>query len=116
MKKIFIIIIFTSVYLHFYPQPELTRWYEKTKLSALSKLHSLSKVKFKAHLDKSYQLWMEDFHSFSPQERENLKDIMSTYHDIDIYYQAHCIESSEQTFFYRENHTRVCAKLSTIID
>ena len=115
MKKILILIVGIALYLHFYPQPELSNWYESKKAEFLDSMAKSTKVTFKSNLDGVYDELKKEFIGFSKQELENLKVITSSLESITEFYQTSCTGGKETKLFHPDNTSKVCNKISALI-
>lgn len=115
MKKILIVIIVISFYLHFNPDSALIQWYENTKTSIFESVKSLSDVTFKVDLKEHYQQWLKEFNDFSPQELNNLRTLMETHESAELFHKENCFYTRKGKYFYGNHHEEVCDKLSTIL-
>ena len=61
MKKILILIVGIALYLHFYPNPDATKWYEDKKSAFLNTLSKSMKVTFTTDLNELYKELKNEF-------------------------------------------------------
>ncbi|WP_448250014.1 hypothetical protein [Thalassotalea agariperforans] len=115
MKKILILIVGIALYLHFYPNPEINKWYEEKKAEFLDTMAKSTKVTFKSNLDGVYEELKAEFIGFSPEELQNLKVITSSLESITEFYQQSCTGTKQSKLFHPDNADKVCAKISTLI-
>ncbi len=54
MKNLLILIVAAAVYLHFYPQPEVTKFYNETKQSLLDGFSKFSDTSVRLKADKIF--------------------------------------------------------------
>ena len=115
MKKILILIVAIALYLHFYPNPEINKWYEGKKAEFLDTMAKSTKVTFKSNLDELYNQLKKDSKGFSAIELENLRTITGSLDSLNDFYQNNCSENSKSSLFHPDNISKVCKKLSTAI-
>lgn len=115
MKKILILIVGIALYLHFYPHPEINKWYEAKKAEFLDTMAKSTKVTFKSNLDGVYEELKDEFIGFSPEELENLKVITGSLESITEFYRNSCAGTKQSKLFHPDNTDKVCAKISVLI-
>ena len=108
MKNLLILIVAAAVYLHFYPQPEVTKFYNE-QIEAAQEFfseHTSTKVRLKA--DKIYTDLEPKFNQFSKEEIERLKEITSSRTQVKVFYFDICQTTKHEPSFHPNNERLVC--------
>lgn len=108
MKNILILIVAAAVYLHFYPQPEVTKLYNETKETLLDGFAEFSDTKVRLKADKIYIDLEPELSKFSPNEVDLLKDITSSRASVVSFYQEFCQSDNRNAIFHPLNQVKVC--------
>ena len=111
MKNLLILIVSIAVFLHFYPQPEVTAWYNEQKDQALDKFSDATDTKVRLKADKIYLELKPKLNQFRPSEQKHLKEITSSRPDIKKFYRNHCGKQQDPKF-NRQNQALVCATIA----
>lgn len=109
MKKLLVLIVFTAVFLHFYPQEELTLWYEKHKNELLNSVNQSTDTKIRLKAGKIYQDLEPKFNQFKPKELEYLKAITSDRATLLEFNTAFCENNEPNANLHIKNQKLVCA-------
>jgi len=112
MKKLLILIVAIAVYLHFYPQAEVTEFYEKQKAIVLNTVSKFSDTKIRLKADKVFTDLQPSLSSFSADEIDYLKDITSSRTNIKSFYNNFCQGQVTNFVFHKDNQSKVCAVIS----
>jgi hypothetical protein len=112
MKNLLILIVAIAVYLHFYPQPEVTKLYEDTKASLLDGFSDFSDTGVRLKADKIYTDLEPELKSFSSEEVTALKEITSSRKNVNSFYQDYCKAQKRNAVFHAANKSKVCKAIS----
>tara|TARA_B110000467_G_C18221053_1_gene423028 strand:+ start:375 stop:731 length:357 start_codon:yes stop_codon:yes gene_type:complete len=115
MKKLLILIVAISVYLHFYPNAEVTKFYSEKKewLSDFFSEYTDTKARMKSSI--IYDNLESEFNSFSEKEIAHLKEITDSRHNVKDFNKNFCQPSQRHEVFHKSNQTKVCNAISVYI-
>ncbi|NMP30559.1 hypothetical protein HII17_03195 [Thalassotalea sp. M1531] len=111
MKNLLILIVFAAVYLHFYPQPELTQWYNEQKETALEIFSDATDTKVRLKSDRIYKDLESRFDEFRDSEIKYLEQITSSRSSVKEYYTDFC-SGKRDSKFHVKNQKLVCQTIS----
>jgi len=112
MKKLLILIVASALFLHFYPQPEVTKFYNENKAILLNGFTDFSDTNVRLKADKIYNELESKLDSFSPEEVAQLKDVTSSRANVQAFYGSYCQNTKRHAIFHPENQKKVCATIS----
>mgnify|MGYP005986879033 CR=1 FL=1 len=112
MKNILILIVAAAVFLHFYPQPEVTKFYNETKETLLDSFSEFSSTSVRLKADKILLDLKPQFNSFSSQELDSLKEITSSRENVMSFYQAYCKDEKRSAIFHPTNKAKICKTIA----
>ena len=112
MKHLLILIVAAALYLHFYPNKEVTQFYNEKKQVLLDEFTEFSDTKVRLKADKIYQDLEPKLASFSSEEVERLKVITSSRAVVKEYYFTICKTEQRDIIFHIKNEEKVCATIS----
>ena len=112
MKKLLILIVAAAVYLHFYPNEQVTQFYNESKQVLLNSFTEFSDTKVRLKADKIYLDLENDLASFSEKEVERLKVITSSRAVVKEFYFTICETEQRDIIFHINNEKKVCATIS----
>ncbi len=112
MKNILILIVAAAVFLHFYPQPEVTKFYNETKESLLDGFSEFSDTSVRLKADERFTDLKPEFKSFSSEEVSSLKEISSSRKNVNVFYQDYCKNEKRSAIFHPTNQAKVCKTIS----
>ncbi|MFD2165588.1 hypothetical protein ACFSJY_04865 [Thalassotalea euphylliae] len=112
MKNLLILIVFAAVFLHFYPQPELTEWYEEQKDNVLEAFSDATDTKVRLKSDRIYKDLEPKFNQFRPSEQKHLQDITASRPAVKKYYREYCETKKRDQKLARVNQELVCKTIS----
>lgn len=112
MKKLLILIVFAAVYLHFYPQKELTLWYNEQKSQLLEAFSQATDTKVRLKADKIYQDLKPKFVHFKTQEQKYLKSITQDRQSLLNFYNEFCVEAKPNAKLHANNQKLVCKTIT----
>ncbi len=112
MKNILILIVAAAVFLHFYPQPEVTKFYNETKESMLDGFAEFSDTSVRLKADKIFADLKPKLNSFSSEEVESLKEITSSRSNVNNFYQDYCKNKKRSATFHPTNQSKVCKTIA----
>jgi len=109
MKNLLILIVLAAVFLHFYPQPELTQWYKEQKDSMLLGFNKATDTKVRLNATKVYTDLKASFNRFSEEEIKHATQITADRDSIVKFYQDHC-ETQEPDFNFQSSNQKITCK------
>lgn len=112
MKKLLILIVSAAIYLHFFPNPELTQFYEDKKSQFLNKMSQSSQVTFKKKMNNIYNEIKADYVGFSATELAKLKDITESVESIEQFNEEYCVKGKKNKNFHPDHIDKICLKTS----
>jgi len=112
MKHLLILIVAVALYLHFYPNEEVTNFYQE-KISYLKGFFSeVSNTKVRLKADKIYTDLESELENFSEKEVERLKVITSSRQVVKEFYSQICQSEQRDIVFHITNEKKVCSTIS----
>ena len=108
MKNILILIVFAAVFLHFFPQPEVTKFYNKTRDALDDGFAEFSDTKVRLKSDKILIDLKPELQHFSPKEVELLEEMTSSRKNVKTFFEDFCQNKKRSTTFHPKNQTRIC--------
>ncbi len=112
MKNLLILIVAAAVFLHFYPQPEVTKFYDEQKAALLDGFSEFSDTQVRLKADKVFTDLQSKLASFSAEEVKYLKEITSSRAKVNEFYQGFCKEKVPSVTFHPTNQASVCHTIS----
>lgn len=112
MKNILILIVAAAVYLHFYPQPEVTKFYNETKDTLLDGFSEFSDTSVRLKADKIFTDLKPQFNSFSSEEVDSLKEITSSRKTVNSFFQEYCKVKKRSAIFHPTNQSKICKTIA----
>lgn len=112
MKKLLILIVAIAVYLHFYPNAEVSNFYNKNKEFLLDKFAELSDTQVRLKAEKIYTELEPRLGSFSEDEVAHLKGITSSRSNVKTFYTDICQTDARDIVFHIKNEKKVCLTIS----
>ena len=112
MKNILILIVAAAVFLHFYPQPEVTKFYNETKENLLDGFSEFSDTSVRLKAEKVFIDLKPELASFSAEEVDSLKEITSSRTNVNSFYQDYCKIKKRSAIFHQANQAKVCKTIS----
>ena len=108
MKNLLFLLSAAAIYLHFYPNEEVTKFYHEKKSFLVSKFNEMSDTKIRLKADKIYDDLEGDLKHFSDNEVERLKVITSSRSNVKDFYFTYCKTERRDVVFHRANENRLC--------
>lgn len=108
MKNLLILIVAAAVYLHFYPEPELEKWYNDTKNSMIATFNKATDTRVKLSVKKVKSDLEQSFNHFSPEEIAYVKNLTSDADKVISFFREHCDIVEPDYNFQPANQKRVC--------
>lgn len=108
MKNLLILIVAIALFLHFYPQPEVTKFYNEQKEALVDAFSEFSDTKIRLKADKVFTDLQPKFDRFSANEVNYVKQITSSRSNIKDFYQRFCLKSESNSIFHPANQATVC--------
>ena len=112
MKNLLILIVAAALFLHFYPQPEVTKFYDEQKEMLLDSFSKFSDTKARLKADKIFIDLKPKLEQFSFEEEKYLKEITSSRANVKSFFGAHCNNQKIGTTFHPKNQAEVCKTIS----
>ena len=115
MKHLLILIVAASLYLHFYPNEEVTTLYNEKKQFLVALFSELGDTKSRLKPEKIYQDLENKLESFSEKEIEHLKDISSSRDNVQAFHLTICKTEKRDVVFHLKNQQKVCSAISRYV-
>jgi len=112
MKNLLILIVAIAVYFHFYPNDEVTKFYNQQRAWLLDGFAKFSDTKVRLRAEIIYTDLKPDFDSFSEAEIEHLKEITSSREQVKEFYFSICQTEQRDVVFHFKNESKVCSTIS----
>ncbi len=112
MKHLLILIVAAALYLHFYPNEEVTQYYNEGKAVLLDGFSEFSDTKVRLKADKIYLDLQNELEAFSEKEVEHLKELTSSRENVKAFYLSICKTEKRDIVFHITNEKKVCATIS----
>lgn len=112
MKNLLILIVVAAIFLHFFPQPKLTQWYESQKENVLEMFNTATDTKIRLNPDKVYRDLSKNLTSFNEQEQRFLKEITSSRNNVKSFYLEYCDKPNRTAKLHQKNQETVCKTIS----
>jgi len=112
MKNILILIVAAAVFLHFYPQPEVTKFYNETKEALLDGFSEFSDTSVRLKTDKIFIDLKPELNSFSSEEVDSLKEITSSRDNVYSFFQEYCKGKKRSAIFHSTNQSKICKTIA----
>ena len=116
MKHLLILIVAAALYLHFYPNAEVTRFYNDGKAVLLDGFSEFSDTKVRLKADKIYLDLESELEGFSEKEVERLKEITSSRDNVKAFYLTICKTDARDIDFHITNEKKVCSTISRYVN
>ncbi len=111
MKNLLILIVAIALYLHFYPNAEVTKFYTEKKVLLLEQFATFSDTKVRLRSEKIYADMQPHFENFSEEEIERLKDITSSRDKVKEFYFAICKTEQRDFMLNTNNEAKICSTI-----
>lgn len=108
MKKLLILIAFFLVYLHFYPNPQITEFYEQQKQQLLSMFNSATDTKIRLRPEKIYEDLTNKLNTFTEEEQSYLQQLTHSRQEIKAFFEKHCEHKEYNDQLHPKHVTLVC--------
>jgi len=112
MKNLLILIVLTALFLHFYPQPEVTKFYNDQKNRLLDSFAQFSDTKLRLNADKILIDLKPKLAQFSSEEVKYLEAITSSRNNVKTFFKAYCKNKKPSVIFHSTNQIEVCKTIS----
>lgn len=113
MKHLLILIVAAALYLHFYPNSEITGFYNEQKQTLLDGFSEFSDTKVRLKADKIYLDLERELDSFSEKEVKRLKEITASRDNVKDFYLTICQSEKRDIDFHINNEKKVCSTISS---
>ncbi|QBY04276.1 hypothetical protein E2K93_07685 [Thalassotalea sp. HSM 43] len=107
-KKILVIIVAAAVYLHFYPNAELTAWYNEQIGSAKQNFSEIADTKARVAPSKILTVLQPEFKKYSKREVAYVESIAASRDDLRLFYDEYCPNLKTNTRLRRAYLQQVC--------
>jgi len=111
MKYLLILIVAAALYLHFYPNEEVTAFYDDSILSLQEGFSEFGDTKVRLKADKIYLDLENSLESFSEEEVKHLKEITSSREKVKEFYSSICKTDVRDVVFHTTNEKKVCSTI-----
>ena len=108
MKKLLILIVFGAVYLHYYPQPLLTQWFDEEKQNLKDDFKDMSDTKVRLNPHKIYTDLEHSFSTFNKSEITELKNITTDRSTVRNFFEQHCSKQIPTPVIRQGNVGKIC--------
>lgn len=112
MKNLLILIVTAALFLHFYPQPEVTKFYDKQKNMLLDGFAKFSDTNVRLKADKIFIDLKPKLKQFSVEEVMYLKDVTSSRTNVKNFFEAYCKNKKRNAILHSTNQIEVCKTIS----
>ena len=116
MKHLLILIVAAALYLHFYPNEEVTNFYNEQKQVLLDGFSEFSDTKVRLKADKIYLDLESELESFSEEEVDRLKEITSSRDNVKEFYLNICKTKKRDFVFHISNEKKVCSTINRYVN
>jgi len=111
MKKLLILIVFAAVYLHYYPQPKLTQWFEQEKKTLIDDVAEATDTQVRLNPQKILTDLKPELASFSPGEIIELKKITATRTTVRSFFSQYCNQQVSNPKIQQDNVKKICRRM-----
>ena len=108
MKHLLILIVAAAVFLHFYPQPEVTEFYETTIADLQEGFSEFSDTKVRLNTAKIRSDLEPNLKSFSKKETKQLDILLADRKKLRVFYYDFCKETKRSRHFQADNQADLC--------
>jgi hypothetical protein len=108
MKNLLILIVAGALFLHFYPQSEVTQFYNDKKNRLLDGFAEFSDTKVRLKSDKILSDLKPHLNRFSAEEVEYLKEIARSRISVKDFFEQYCLNKKHSIIFHPSNQIEVC--------
>lgn len=112
MKNLLILIVAAAIFLHFYPQPKLEKWYQEQKETALNMFSDATDTKVRLKSDKILEDLQPKLNQFNEEEIEYLKEITESRRSVNNFNNDYCKTGELSARFHNKNQQLVCYTIS----
>lgn len=112
MKNLLILIIAAALFLHFYPQPEVTKFYDEQKKMLLDGFAQFSDTKVRLKADKILIDLKPKLKQFSAEEVKYLKEVTLSRANVKSFFDEYCKSKKRSVIFHSTNQVEVCKTIS----
>jgi len=115
MKNLLILIVAIALYLHFYPNDEVTKFYNDKKTFLLEGFAAFSDTKVRLKSEKIYTDLQSDLAKFSEEEVAHLKELTSSRDKVKEFYFNICQTDQRDVIFHINNEAKVCSTIARYV-
>jgi hypothetical protein len=112
MKNLLILIVAIAVFLHFYPQPEVTKFYEEQKAALLAQFNDATDTSVRLKTERIWQDLEPELKNFTKKEGELAQEITSTRENVKAFYQDYCKKEVRLYTFQAANQASLCKAIT----
>ena len=108
MKFLLILIVTIALFLHFYPQPEVTKFYDEQKQMLTDGFEKFGDTKVRLKADKIFSDLKPKLNQFSVEEVKYLKEITLSKESVKSFFDQFCKNQDRSIIFHSGNQMTVC--------
>lgn len=112
MKVLLILIVSIALFLHFYPQPEVTQFYDEQKGKLLDGFEKFSENKVRLKTDKILSDLKPKLNQFSAEEVKYLTEITMSKENVKSFFDKFCTKQESSIIFHSRNQAEVCKTIN----
>lgn len=112
MKVLLILIVTIALFLHFYPQPEVTKFYDEQKKMLTDGFEKFGDTKVRLKADKIFSDLKPKFNQFSTEEVKYLKEVTSSKANVKSFFDQFCKNQERSIVFHSDNQKAVCKTIN----
>ena len=112
IKKLLVIIVAVSLFLHFYPQSELTLWLNQQKASLIKGFSAATDTQVRLKSEIIYTELKPQFNQFTSGEQNFLYQITRSRESVITFYKTFCVTQRTTPKLHRDNLALVCKKIT----
>ncbi|PCI58221.1 MAG: hypothetical protein COB45_01250 [Gammaproteobacteria bacterium] len=112
MKNLLILIVAFALFLHFYPQSEVTKFYDDQKKMLLDGFSQFSDTKVRLKADKIFIDLKPKLKQFSSEEVKHLKEITLSRANVKSFFEEYCKSKKRSVIFHSTNQAEICKTIS----
>jgi len=113
MKNLLILIVAAAVFLHFYPQPEVEKFYQEQKNAALNAFSEATDTSVRLKVSKVQEDLAKEYASFRKSEKKRAEQLSSTRDNITDYYRTYCSSQPKKDVKFQQNNQNKICKVIT---
>lgn len=111
MKNLLILIVAIALFLHFYPQPKVERWYNEQKDNVLLAFADATDTSVRLKVSKVYDDLEPKLSSFNKKEKVFVTELTSSRKKVTDFYNNHCKKNVREYKLQSANQLKVCQSI-----